>query len=265
MAVVTKVTKTRAPGRYNIYLDDEFSFAVDEKILIKYDLFKDNVFDDAAIADIKKAEFEQKAYQIALVYATGKMRSKGQVILKLKEKEVPNDVIATVITRLENTNVLDDALFVEEYIRSAISSGKLGPKGVKYKLQQLGVDKFAVEDGLELYTEDDQIEILERRVASLIEKNGRQAKFMAEQKTTQKLLQDGFDQRLIKRAIQAYNAENEADPEQEWDNLVNEAEKLAAKYADYAGWEFKNKLKAGMFRKGFDLGMVDRWLRENGH
>ena len=69
MKKVTKVTRQRKPGRYNVYLDDEFALAVDEKILIKYDLFKGTELEDDALKEIEAAEFEQKAYTKALVYA----------------------------------------------------------------------------------------------------------------------------------------------------------------------------------------------------
>lgn len=57
---MTKVTRQRKPGRYNVYLDDEFALAVDEKILIKYNLFKDTELEDEDIKEIEAAEFEQR-------------------------------------------------------------------------------------------------------------------------------------------------------------------------------------------------------------
>ena len=52
MKKVTKVTRQRKPGRYNVYLDDEFALAVDEKILIKYNLFKDTELEDEDIKEM---------------------------------------------------------------------------------------------------------------------------------------------------------------------------------------------------------------------
>ena len=100
MQTVTKVTRQRRMGRYNIYLDDEYAFAVDEKILITYNLFKGATLDDAAIEQIKSAEFSQKAYTRALIYATGQMRTSQQVYLKLKEQGYDQQIIKDVISRL---------------------------------------------------------------------------------------------------------------------------------------------------------------------
>lgn len=262
MKKVTKVTRQRKPGRYNVYLDDEFALAVDEKILIKYNLFKDTELEDEDIKEIEAAEFEQKAYTKALVYATGRMRSKMQVIIKLKESEIPGAVIAKVINRLEAANVIDDARFAEEYVRSAIHSGKLGPRGVKTKLQQLGIDKYFIEDALAEYTAEDQIDQLDEKVEKLMIKYHRQSHFMAEQKTKQKLSQLGYDSRLVNQALKAYGASIEEDPDQEWENLNRDASSAVNRYRQYEGWEFKKRLKAALFRKGYDLSIVDKWIKE---
>ncbi|SUP53035.1 Regulatory protein recX [Weissella viridescens] len=60
MPVVTKVTQQKRPGRYNIYLDDEFAIAVDENILIRFDLFKGTEVSDTMLAEVQAAEYEQK-------------------------------------------------------------------------------------------------------------------------------------------------------------------------------------------------------------
>jgi regulatory protein len=261
MKKVTKVTRQRKPGRYNVYLDDEFALAVDEKILIKYDLFKGTELEDDALKEIEAAEFEQKAYTKALVYATGRMRSKMQVIIKLKENEFPGLVIAHVIDRLEAANVIDDARFAEEYVRSAIHSGKLGPRGVRTKLQQLGVDKYLIEDALAEYSEEDQVDQLDHKVERLMAKYARQSHFMAVQKTKQKLAQLGYDSKLVNAAVKRFEVDNETDDDQEWDNLDRDATSAANRYRQYEGWEFKKRLKAALFRKGYDLSLVDKWIK----
>ncbi|MGY3738019.1 RecX family transcriptional regulator [Weissella soli] len=263
MPKVTKTTRTRTPGRYNIYLDDEFAFAVDEKVLIKYNLFPETAFTSDEIETIKAAEFEQKAYQTALKYATGQMRTKMQVIMKLKEKDFPNQVIGQVITRLAQANVLDDRLYAEMYVQSAVRSGKLGPKGVAQKLKQMGVDRFLIEDALVQYPAEDQADAIDRQVEKLMAKYHHQSHFMAQRKTTQKLMQLGFDQGVIKRALTQYLSDHPVDQDDELEKLGSEAEKVAARYQQYDGWDFKNKVKAALYRKGYDLNRVDQWLKEN--
>lgn len=263
MPTVTKVTQQRRAGRYNIYLDDDYAFAVDEKVLITYNLFKGANLEDADIETIKAAEFKQKAYTQALVYATGQMRTSQQVSQKLSERGYAAHVIQEVVQRLTDDHVINDELYAQTYVDQAISAGKLGPRGVQFKLQQAGIDKFVIEDALVAYDVDDQVAALTVRVANLLEKNSRYSKFMAEQKTQQKLLQQGFDLNLIKQAIQNYRLNETPDEMLEWDNLDRDATIAANRYADYTGWEFKQKVKAMLYRKGYDLNLVDKWLRQH--
>lgn len=262
MPTVTKVTQQRRAGRYNIYLDDEYAFAVDEKVLITYNLFKGTELDEVDIETIKKAEFSQKAYTQALVYATGQMRTSKQVSRKLKERGYETSLIKEVVKRLNDDRVIDDEAYAQTYVDQAKSAGKLGPRGVQFKLQQAGIDQFIIEDALVAYEMDDQIAALTTRVASLLEKNARYSKFMAEQKTQQKLIQQGFDLNLIKQAIQDYRLNETTDETLEWDNLDRDASIAANRYADYSGWKFKQKVKSTLYRKGYDLNLVDKWLRQ---
>lgn len=262
MPTVTKVTQQRRAGRYNIYLDDEYAFAVDEKVLITYNLFKGTEIDETEIETIKTAEFSQKAYTQALVYATGQMRTSKQVSRKLKERGYETSLIKEVVKRLNDDHVIDDEAYAQTYVDQAKSAGKLGPRGVQFKLQQAGIDQFIIEDALVAYELDDQIAALTTRVASLLEKNARYSKFMAEQKTQQKLIQQGFDLNLIKQAIQDYRLNETTDETLEWDNLDRDASIAANRYADYSGWEFKQKVKSTLYRKGYDLNLVDKWLRQ---
>ena len=262
MAAITKVTRQRKPGRYNIYIDDDYAFAVDETILIKYNLFKGTDLTATEISQIEAAEFEQKAYQKALVYATGRLRAKGQIIQKLMEQQIPRTVIARVIDRLEAVNVINDQQYAVAYVQSMMSSGKLGPRGVRYKLQQLGINDDDIADALVDYGDDEQLLHLANHVEKLLHKYERQAHYMAVQKTRQKLQQAGFEARLINQALQDYELAHEMDNEQEWDNLQHDATIAANRYRQYDGWEFKKRVKAAMFRKGYDFDLVDKWIKQ---
>ncbi|KRN75484.1 recX protein [Weissella kandleri] len=263
MATVTRVTQTRRPGRYNIYLDDEFAFAVAEKILLDFNLFKGTEVSAEQRVEIETAEYAQKAYQKALVYATGTMRSVQQVRQKLKEADFPDDVIEQALERLGQVDILNDQKFAEEYVSTQMQRGKLGPKGIGFKLRQYGVDAFTIEDALVVYDEETEYENLMQQVEPLFDKYQRSSAYLAQQKVSNKLYQSGFNGHLIKRALSDYFDEHEHDDEQEMDNFNREIEKLAERYADYSGWDYQQKMKAGMYRRGFNLKQVDRWLKEH--
>ncbi|MCM0583345.1 RecX family transcriptional regulator [Weissella diestrammenae] len=265
MAKVTRVTSTRKPGRYNIYLDDEFAFAVDEKILTSYQLFKDTVVSPELREEIIAAEYEQKAYQTALVYATGAIHSAYQVRLKLIEKDFPDFVINQAIARLIDLSIIDDQHFAEVYVDEQMQSGKFGPQGVNFKLRQMGIDALMIEDALVKYDDESQRAHVSRLVTKLFDKYDRESTSMARQKVMKKLYQQGFSQAIIEKEIAQYQLNNPVDDDEMWENLSREAEKIVQRYDQLEGWEFERRVKSGMYRKGFDLNQVSSWLKDYQH
>jgi len=261
MRTITRVTQQKRPGRYNIFLDDDYGFAVDEKILIQYNLFKGTKLDDELLAEVEAAEYEQLAYQKGLIYATGQLRSTQQVAEKLKQSDFPTPVIEKVLHRLTEAKVLDDVAFAESYVAGIMRSGKFGPQGVHYKLKQWGIDQNTILDALEAYDDETQLMHLETMVDRLLQKYGQHAMYLAKQKTQQKLMQDGFDQRLIQQAMREYFANNDVDQEIETEKLDRDAQRVVSRYQQYSGWEFTKRVKQALYRKGYQLDAIDRWLR----
>ncbi|GAK30547.1 regulatory protein RecX [Weissella oryzae SG25] len=265
MKKVTRVSQQRRPGRYNIYLDDEFALAVDEKILIQFDLFKGTEVDDEMLEEIQMAEFEQKAYIKGLTLATGRLIAKKQLVLKLKKAEFPNDIIYRVINRLEEAGILNDQAFAEAYVAVSSSNGKLGPRGIMRKLRSFGVDSDVIAEAMESYVDEDQDEHIVQQVNQLFAKYQGQSQFMARQKVSQKLIQNGFDSDRFEPIIQDYLAELDSDDKAdiEWANLDREAQKAADRYAQYTGWDFTRRFKRALFRRGFRADLINKWLEEN--
>ncbi|RRG18836.1 recombinase RecX [Weissella viridescens] len=265
MAVVTKVTQQKRPGRYNIYLDDTFAIAIDENILIRFNLFKGTEVSDEMLAEVQAAEYEQKAYASGLLYATGQLRSRYQVYLKLREKDFPIDVINHALDRLENAHVLDDRQFASTYLTSVSHSGKLGRKGALQKLKEWGISADIIQDVANDYDDSEEMAHLDELVAKLMQKNHRQSHRMAEQKVMQNLLQKGFASHNIQQALQHYAttmADEDADTDQEWENLTRDGEKAFSRYHQYTGWELERRVKASLARRGYSFDLINRFVDE---
>ena len=48
--------------------------------------------------------------------------------------------------------------------------------------------------------------------------------------------------------------------EEQWDSLCFHAEKIVRRYHGYAGFQFQQKVKQALYRKGFPLELIDRYL-----
>ena len=50
------------------------------------------------------------------------------------------------------------------------------------------------------------------------------------------------------------------DDEEEWDSLCFHAEKVVRRYQAYEGYLFQQKVKQALFRKGFSMDLINRYL-----
>ena len=87
--------------------------------------------------------------------------------------------------------------------------------------------------------------------------NRRESNEQLKQKRMQQLLAKGFEYEAIQVAL----ANREADEDNEWEALVYQGEKLLKSYVKkYSGRELTYKLKQALYRKGFALWNIDRFL-----
>ena len=64
MAVITKITRQkRNEERYNIFLNDEYAFSVDESVLVKYRLTKGMTIDEWTLGELTYEDEIEKAFQ----------------------------------------------------------------------------------------------------------------------------------------------------------------------------------------------------------
>ena len=67
MRVITKITRQKNNAeRYNIFLDGEYAFPVDEAVLIKFELTKDKMLTNEEIGEINYEDEIRKAFNRAL-------------------------------------------------------------------------------------------------------------------------------------------------------------------------------------------------------
>jgi regulatory protein len=73
-------------------------------------------------------------------------------------------------------------------------------------------------------------------------------------------MRKGFSYDVISIVKEELMYENNED--EEWNSLVLQAEKLKRKYAKGAQAQYKMKMKQALYRKGFSIEIIDRYLNE---
>ncbi|MFC4556826.1 recombination regulator RecX [Virgibacillus kekensis] len=266
MTKISRITtQKRRKDRYNIFLDngngEEYGFSVDEAVLIEFGLRKNMELDDSMITTLIKKDTLHKSYTLAINFLSYRMRTKKEIYDYLEKKEVDQEHINKIMKKLEDEGLIDDNQFAEAFVRTRIHTTSKGPLLVKKELMEKGVSKSIAEEAVDLYNYETQF----KKAMKWVKKKLNSSKNNSFQKQLQQLqgtlMQKGFTQDVIKDVIN--EARYEKDDDVEWDALYVQGEKLLRKNRKkYEGFELRQKMKEALYRKGFAIDLINKFLDE---
>jgi regulatory protein len=264
MAVIPKITtQQKNKDRYNIFMDygkgEEFAFSVDSDVLIKHQLKKGMEIDDFSFMEIQYQDDIRKAYSKAISYLARRMRSEKEIKDHLLQKEIEEPVIQEVIHKLLALNYINDQEFAFAYARTQMNTTDKGPDIIKTELREKGIEKTIIEMVLEEFSFDLQLEKATKLCEKNTKKNSKDSQRAVKQKIEQLLIRKGYTFEIIHLAISETNMETEED---ELGAIRFQGEKLERKYNRYSGYEYKQKMKQALYRKGFSFDLIDKYLAE---
>lgn len=197
--------QSRDKERVNVFLDGEFAFGL---VLIHALWLKIGQYlSDEDIATLQEADTLEKAQQRALNLISYRPRSEKEVRLRLKNAEVDETSIQTVVQRLKDAGLLDDIAFSLQWVESRVRASNRGKRMIRWELKQKGVGDKEIASALEGV--DDQQTAYEAatrrwpRVASLEPRERKR-------KLTEFLARNGFDYDVITIAIKKVLDEHSA-------------------------------------------------------
>jgi len=262
---ITRITtQKKNKSRYNIFLNkdqrEEFAFSVDEAILIEYRLRKDLELDETTIHELIQKDTIHKAYTMAINYLSYRMRTEKEMMDYLTEKEVDPEHITKIVQRLIREKLIDDQQFAEMFVRSRMNTATKGPELIKKELIDKGVSAQIADNAAAGYPDDVQYE----KVQKLIEKKLNRSNKSFRTQTNQlqaTLVQKGFTIDVIKYAMAGI--EDQKDDEAEWQAIIKQGEKLLRKHQlKFSGYELRQKVTEGLYRKGFTFDLINQFLDE---
>lgn len=269
MAIITKITvQKKNKERYNIFLDEEYAFSIDEAILISYHLRKGLEVDKEFLANMIDEDHIRKGYQAAINYLSYRMRSVKEVTDYLLKKELEAEVVTTIIERLTREKYLNDLEFARAFVQTRINLSLKGPGSIKRELIEKGIGEAEIVNSMELYTFEHQIEkaiiFLKKKYPAKL----KTSRTEQERKLFTLLVSNGFSQEVIQQAFKLYRDENEDEDDnandEEWEAITHQGDKALKKYRSESGWEKKQKVKQFLYRRGFSIDLIDRFIEYYG-
>lgn len=255
---ISKIEAQKRKGRYNVYLDGKYAFPVAESVLIKYRLMRGMEIDDQLAAKISDDDQIAQAYSKMLDFLAHQLRTEKEVRQKMVVANVPPEFVEPVMRKLRAQGYLDDLNYAQSYVRTIMNTELKGPRVIRQKLRQKGVGEIDIDHALEQFDHGSQVERSAELAKKLYRRYQKQPLRRQTEKVRQGLMTHGFDGDLFDEIKDMVSPSQ--DEEQQEAILDQAASKAWHHYRNQEGYARKMKVKAALFRKGFDLDDVERWL-----
>lgn len=201
---ITKISPAiKTPGRYNIFVDQKFSFSLDEMQLIAQKIKIGQEISDQKLTKLKNESDFGKNYIRALDLISRRSRSEKEIRdYGFKKKWSPEN-ISRVIERLREKKYLNDERFAKSFVSSRANLKNWSRRRMELELAKKGISRDLIEKILSENQEFNEENALIKLIAKKRSHYGDDRR-----KFVNYLLRQGFAFDLVKKNLPDLNSEN---------------------------------------------------------
>lgn len=232
-------------GKYELIMEYGEKIELYEDTILKFNLLlTKNIKDN--LTEILEFDRGWETYYRALKYLKVKPRSKKEILDYLLTCEYKKNDIENALKKLEQQGYLNDLSYAKSTLNHKLLTTSNGPFKIKNELLKKGVDVGIVQQVLEEYSTDIQLEKIRKIVNRMIKSNRNKSIKMLQRKIITDLISQGFSKKEIQIVIDESTFLDDKEIEK------REYEKLYKKLSrKYSGEELKVKMHQKMIQKGF--------------
>lgn len=206
MPKITRLVQGKKnPNRVNLYLDDEFAFALSIDEVAKKSLKKDLELTDSQINELKSNDEAAQIYAKILNFLSYRPRSVKEVKDRLTKYKVLGDAAQNAyITKLRDSGYLDDLAFAKWFIDSRNNHKSRSKRMLMYELSLKGIPKEVV-DSLKSSMNDDEstlIKLISKKLGT-----PRKLEVYEKQKIQTYLVRQGFAWEEVSKVVKSWQSE----------------------------------------------------------
>ena len=263
--IISKITRQKELNdRYNIFTmkqgKDVYAFSVDEAVLVKYQLRKGMELDSLLLNQIQYTDEIRKGYHTAVRYLAKVKRTEMEVRTHLSAKMENDSLVSEVMTKLTDMKFIDDEDYAFSYVRTQRNTTTKGPEAIKRELKEKGIRMELIDRAMEELSYEDQVLAAQKIVVKFFAGKNKDSKKILMQKLDQTLVRKGYTADIIQE-VKRMPEILEMDTD-ELETVRIHGEKARRKYAKYTGYEFTQKMKQFLYRKGFSMDLIEQYLDE---
>ncbi len=185
------------PHVYSIVVDDKYLGNISGQDLAELQLVIGQDLDPQILKDLNGRIVQLKYYRDAQRYADRRLRSKKEIRQHLLLKGCDLVLANSIVARLGETGLVDDASFTKAYIHDALLARPLSKRAIKQKLKVKGIDERVVDSSLTDTNYDEN-----KALDEMIERKKSLSQYMNNQpKLFRYLLSQGFSYESIVQRI----------------------------------------------------------------
>ena len=193
---VTKITPaTKTAGRYNIFINDRFSFSLDGAQLVELGLKKGQEIGKKTLERYKSESDFGKNYIRAVDLISRRIRSEREIRDYAFQKSWTKENLEKITERLYERGLLDDEKFAESFVRSRANLRNFSIRKMKFELVKKGIAGEIIEKVLYKNEDFDEDESLGKLIIK------KRKSYDSEQKLIAYLSRQGFSYDKIRRAL----------------------------------------------------------------
>lgn len=190
---VVNINYSKSKEVFEVVFEDETRLLLNYNIFEKYKVSVDMDFSEDEILEIKYFSDIERAKSRAINYISGKLKTKYEVRLKLKENGFAEDVIDEVLDILEKEEYLNDKVYCEIFIEDKKKLNGYGKNKIKSLLIQKGISKNIFEGFLNEFEYDEEFDnALKMGIKKLELLSNEEDNFKKKQKIVNYLAYRGF-------------------------------------------------------------------------
>lgn len=251
---IKKIKKLKS-GKYEITLESNEKIVTYDEVILKNNLlFKKNISLEE-IDDINNLNEFYDVYHKTIKYISKKIRSLKEIKEYLKKFNLSIKEEEEIIKKLENSNLINDNMYLKAYISDRIYLSNDGPYKIKNELLKNGIKEFLIDEELEKIDREDFVNKLHKLINKKI-KSSKTSSYNTKQKIYLELTNLGYSKDMIDECYND-NRDEESFLEKDFNKIYKD---VSRKESDVNKLYLKVKQK--LYQKGYSLDKIEKIINE---
>lgn len=191
-------------AKYRLYLSNGEVIDTYDEVILKNNLLLKKELDTYLYQKIQTESKLQEYYNACIKYISVRIRSTKEIIDYLKRKNVTEEDINYITTKLTKEKYLDDNYFCQCFIKDKLKFTSMGEYKIIYELKKHNINSSLIEQNQYLITKEIMIEKIDKIIQKKLETNHKLDKQKLRNKLYNQLLNSGYSSSLIVQRLNYY-------------------------------------------------------------